>query len=162
MILTGLLLLAMSQPAMASDETRKIHGKHMHGPLHGEKHNPCAMDGRIQGEMPDMKGTFMETRQVDGYDVTFQVMQAPVGANKGGSYRMMVKVEKDGQIVKDLVANSKVSHPNGISETKMMMKMGDWYMVAYDLGHQGEHELMVLFKTSDGVKHFAAVKVPGK
>ena len=43
---------------------------------------------------------------------------------------------------------------------QMMMKMGDWYMAGYDLGHNGQHQLMALFKTADGVKHFGGVYYP--
>ena len=43
----------------------------------------------------------------------------------------------------------------------MMMKMGDWYMAGYNLGHAGNHQVMVLFKTSDGKKHFGGVLYNG-
>ena len=35
--------------------------------------------------------------------------------------------------------------------------MGDWYMTGYDLGEKGKHQLIVLFKTSDGKKHKGGV-----
>ncbi|RMF47020.1 MAG: hypothetical protein D6751_03670 [Deltaproteobacteria bacterium] len=174
-----------------------MHGHHMHGQMHGDGNNPCAMqdhagmdsqehmhgDGKnpcamhdhegmqahehMQGhhhghEMGAMKGAFMETKEVDGYTVTFHVMKAPKGMDKGGTHHLMVKVEKAGKIVPDLIANSKAKHPNGKSESKMLMKMGDWYMAAYDLGHAGRHELMVLFKTPDGAKHFTGVYYPAE
>ncbi|MDX8408347.1 MAG: hypothetical protein R8L58_08180 [Mariprofundaceae bacterium] len=171
LLISGLLLAGISQTALASDDARKMHGHHMHGEMHGDMQNPCAMDGHehMHGDMAghhqdarmgDKKGVFMATKEVDGYAVTFHVMQAPEGMKKGGSHHLMVKVEKDGKIVSDLVANSKAAHPNGKSESKMLMQMGDWYMAAYDLDHPGQHELMVLFKTSDGAKHFAGVHYP--
>jgi len=54
-----------------------------------------------------------------------------------------------------------VVHPNGKAESKMMMKMGDWYMAGYDLGHAGRHQVMVLFKTADGKKHFGGTFYDG-
>ena len=78
----------------------------------------------------------------------------------GGSHNLMIKVEKDGETLRNLTINSKVTHPNGKSESKMMMKMGDWYMTTYDLDHGGKHQLMVLFKTSDGKNHFIGAYYP--
>jgi len=60
-------------------------------------------------------------------------------------------------VLTDLLVNSKVSHPIKESESKMMVRMGDWYMAGYDLGHPGVHQIMVLFKTSDGKKHFGGI-----
>jgi hypothetical protein len=107
-----------------------------------------------QGNMK--KGFFMEKKTVDGYQVSFHIIKAE-GAAYGGIYHFMIKVEQHGKVISNLLANSKVKHPNNQSESKMMMKMGDWYMAAYDLAHPGTHELMVLFKTNDGLKHFAGV-----
>jgi hypothetical protein len=75
----------------------------------------------------------------------------------GGSHNLMVKVEQDGKALTDVLINSKVFHPNNSSESKMLMKMGDWYMAGYDLGHAGKHGVMILFKTADGKKHKASV-----
>lgn len=50
---------------------------------------------------------------------------------------------------------------NGQSEVKQAMKMGGWYMAGYDLGHAGEHQVMVLFKTADGAKHKGGIYYPG-
>jgi len=72
----------------------------------------------------------------------------------------MIKIERDGKALTGLAVNSKVKHPNGTSESKMLTKMGDWYMAGYDLGHEGAHQLMILFKTPDGEKHFGGVFFP--
>ena len=37
------------------------------------------------------------------------------------------------------------------------MKMGDWLMAGYGLGHKGKHQMMVLFKTKDGKKYKGGV-----
>jgi len=112
-------------------------------------------ESRPQGEGQDtpshhstglMNGTAESRPQGEGQD-------AP-------SHNVMIKIEKDGKAITDLVANSKATHPNGQSESKMMMQMGDWYMAAYDLGHPGQHQVMVLFKTADGVKHFGGIDYP--
>jgi len=78
----------------------------------------------------------------------------------GGTHNLMVKVEKDSKVLTNILVNSKVTHPNKESESKMMMKMGDWYMAGYDLEHKGPHQVMVLFKTQDGKKHFGGVTYP--
>lgn len=43
--------------------------------------------------------------------------------------------------------NTKVSYPNGTSETKKTMKMGEWMMAGYDLAHTEKYQMMILFKT---------------
>jgi len=40
----------------------------------------------------------------------------------------------------------------------MHTRMGDWYMASYDLDHPGKHQVMVLFKTEGGEKHFVGVE----
>ena len=160
----GALAFALAlQPAMASDETRHRHGQHMHGALHGDQTSPSMMKehGKMAGAMGAMQGSWIRQVEIDGLDVTFHVMKAmPAkgdGEKKGHGQSVMLQVKREGRVLTDLMVNSKVVHPNGKSESKMMMKMGDWYMASYDLDHPGKHQLMVLFKTSDGEKHFAGV-----
>ncbi len=105
--------------------------------------------------------TFLEQKQIDGYNVTIQVMKARPGNEMGGTHDFMIKVEQAGKTLSDVAVNTKVVHPNGNAETKATMKMGDWYMAGYDLGHSGKHQLMVQFKTSDGVKHQGGVYFSG-
>jgi len=131
--------------------------QHMDGHM---GHNPCDM-GSMKG-MKNMKGMFIKKKVIDGYEVSFHVMKAPEGMAHGGSHHLMVKVEKSGDIIALQAVNSKITHPNSKSESKMMMKMGDWYMASYDLGHAGDHKIMILFKTKDGKKHFGGVTYPEK
>jgi len=157
--LVVLLAMVTTQSAWANDETRHTHGKHMHGPLHGDKNNPCSMGG-MSDDMAPMKGAWMKKIVIDGFDVSFHIMKTMAGMAGGvqaPSHSVMIKVEQGGKVLTDLMVNSKVTHPNGKSESKMMMKMGDWYMVSYNLGHAGNHQLMVLFKTHDGAKHFGGI-----
>ncbi len=108
-------------------------------------------------------GDMLEERQtIDGYTVTFHVMEAQPGKEMGGSHDFMLKIEKDGKVVSGVMANSKVIHPNNQEQTKMMMVMGEWLMAGYDLGHEGKHQLMVLFKTPDGAKHKGGVFYGGQ
>ncbi|NOY71474.1 MAG: hypothetical protein GXP14_03725 [Gammaproteobacteria bacterium] len=104
---------------------------------------------------------FLKKKEIDGYQVSFHVMKAKPGKEMGGTHDFMIKVEKNGKVLTNLVMNTKVKHPNGSSETKktmqMGMQMGDWLMAGYDLGHKGKHQLMVLFKTTDGKKHKGGV-----
>lgn len=111
-------------------------------------------------EMGDMKGAFLKKKTVDGYQLSFHVMKAAGNAEHSGAYQFMLKVEQGGHAIRNLMVNSKVRHPNNQSESKMMMKMGDWYSAGYDLTHPGDHELIVLFKAKDGSKHFASVYYP--
>lgn len=103
---------------------------------------------------------FLVKKAVDDYAVTFHVMEAQEGMAHGGSHNLMVKVEQQGRVLDDIKINSKVIHPDGQSESKMLMRMGDWYVAGYDLGHPGQHQLMVLFKTADNAKHATGVYYP--
>ncbi len=105
--------------------------------------------------------TFLEQKQIDGYNVTIQVMKAQPGREMGGTHDFMIKVEQDSKTLLDVAINTKVVHPDGKAEIKAAMKMGDWYMSGYDLGHAGKHQLMVQFKTADGVKHQGGVYFSG-
>ncbi len=126
-------------------------GKHDHS--HDDQGNSSGSHelGHDSGKM------FLEKKEIDGYQVSFHVMKAKPGKEMGGSHDFMIKVEKDGKALTNIVMNTKVIHPNGQSETKKTMKMGDWLMAGYDLGHSGKHQLMILFKTADGAKHKAGV-----
>ncbi|MDX8414121.1 MAG: hypothetical protein R8J85_08555 [Mariprofundales bacterium] len=131
----------------ASGNHHHADGKGMEHSAHSDGDNPCAM----------MKNGFKKEVNIDGFAVTFHIMKAMKEMNHGGSHSVMIKVEKDNEVLTNIAVNSKVTHPNDKSESKMMMKMGDWYMVSYDLDHPGKHQVMVLFKTSDGVKHFGGI-----
>lgn len=100
---------------------------------------------------------FLQKREIDGYSVSFHVMPAAEGMMHGGSHNLMVKVEQGSKVVSELQANSKVVYADGKEESKPLMKMGDWYMAGYDLSETGKTQLMVLFKTADGKKHFGGV-----
>lgn len=100
---------------------------------------------------------FLEKRDIDGYTVSFHVMPAAEGMGHGGSHNLMVKVEQGDKTISELQANSKVVYPDGKEASKPLMKMGDWYMAGYDLSEMGKTQVMVLFKTPDGKKHFGGV-----
>jgi len=136
-------------------------GSHSHGHDNDNGHNDSAMSGKsgMSGQMGDM---FLVKKEIDGYDVSFHVMKAKPGKEMGGSHDFMIKVEKDGKALNNIAMNTKVKHPNGQSESKKAMKMGDWLMAGYDLGHEGKHQMMILFKTADGKKHKGGVYYPGK
>jgi len=180
--ITSLLAMAAAQPALAGEDGHA----HSHGDQHKEMmqehghdmsqmkdhdmsqmkgHGHHDMDkmadhGQMQGDMKAMNEMFLVKKDIDGYTVSFHAMKVKAGMEHGGSHNVMIKVEKDGKALTNLTANSKVMHPNGKSESKMLMKMGDWYMAGYDLDHSGQHKLMVLFKTADGAKHFGGVLYP--
>jgi len=162
LVLAG-LLISTSVAFAHGDEGHHMDGHMGHNPcsmqhMDGMNMNPCSMDS-----MNDMKkGMFVKKKVIDGYDVSFHIMKAPKGMEHGGSHHLMIKVEQAGKVVGLKAVNSKVSHPNEKSESKMMMKMGGWYMASYDLEHAGEHKIMVLFKTKDGTKHFGGVKYKGE
>ncbi len=115
-------------------------------------------DGHHDSEKGKM---FLVKKIIDGYDVSFHVLKAKPGKKMGGSHDFMIKVEKSGKAVENIVMNTKVVHPNGKEETKKAMKMGDWQMAGYDLDHAGKHQMMILFKTSDGKKHKGGVYYTG-
>ncbi len=141
-------LLGVAAPVMAG-EGHGHDGHDMKGHDKGD-HGAMAMSGEM----------FLKKKNVDGYQVSFHVMEAQKGMEHGGSHNFMVKIEHDGHVVTDAKVNSKVIHPNDSSQSNMMMRMGDWYMAGYDLGHAGKHQLLILFKTADGKKHRAGVYYP--
>ncbi|MCF6218892.1 MAG: hypothetical protein L3J62_07020 [Gammaproteobacteria bacterium] len=157
-----LTALLVAGPLQAAGEHDGGHG-HDHGSMdHGDHsgqddHADHGDHGSAMGG-----GMFLVEREIDGYDVTFHVMKAKPGKEMGGSHDFMIKVEKDGKALSGLTMNTKVVHPSGESETKKAMKMGDWMMAGYDLGHGGKHQLMILFKTADGEKHKGGVYYPQK
>jgi len=120
--------------------------------------NPCGQGAK--GDMEAMSGQskmFLKKTQIDGYTVSFHVMPAAAGMQHGGSHNLMIKVEQGGRALNDITANSKVAAPDGKESSKMLMKMGDWYMAGYDLAAAGKYQLMVLFKTADGKRHFGGI-----
>jgi len=143
--MAGILAIGLAQPVTT----------HAHG---GEHHHGKSME---QNMMP-APGTFLVKKDIDGYQATFHIMSAPKDMSQGGSHQVMFKAEENGKPLTTLIVNSKVIHPGGQSESKMMMRMGDWYMAAYDLGHAGIHQIMVLFKTPDGKKHFVGIEYQKK
>jgi len=151
--ITSILAMAGIQPAMA--------GEDKHGHMHGDHHQSSMQSHEnIKIDSEQKKDMFLVKKDIDGYTVSFHAMEVAADMQHGGSHNVMIKIEKDGQLLTGLTANSKVTHPNGKAESKMLMKMGDWYMAGYDLNHEGQHQIMVLFKTADGTKHFGGVYYP--
>jgi hypothetical protein len=127
-----------------------------HDSGHGDDHHDSAAghnDQHEKGMGHKKEGMFLKEVTIDGYKVSFHIMKAKSGEEMGGSHNFMIKVEKDSKALTDVTINTKVVHPNGKGESKRVMKMGDWYMAGYDLGHEGKHQVMILFKTADGKKH---------
>ncbi|MDQ6958986.1 MAG: hypothetical protein Q9M24_07755 [Mariprofundaceae bacterium] len=162
-IIMGLLVTGVvgTSPAFASGNHKGMDAHH--GAMNGGMHHEMGkghMNGEMTGQMKDhMNGMFFVRKDIDGYQVSFHIMKAPEGMQKhGGAHHFMFKAEKNGKALTNILVNSKVTHPNGQSESKMMMRMGDWYMAGYDIGHPGTHQIMVLFKTSDGKKHFGGIE----
>ncbi len=125
-------------------------------------HDSGAMDHSTMGQQASQNQMFLEKRNIDGYTVTFHIMPATEGMDHGGSHNLMVKVEQQGKALTSLQANTKVVYPGGKDESKALMKMGSWFMVGYDLESKGDHQVMVLFKTPDGKKHFGGVHYSGR
>ena len=140
--LVGAAALAVAGLAYAAGGDDHSHDSSMGGMDHGS------------GEM------FLVKKQIDGYEVSFHVMEAQPGMEHGGSHNFMVKVEQGGTALGDVKINSKVVTPDGDSKSKPLMKMGDWYMNGYDMNQSGQYQLMILFKTADGEKHQGGVFYP--
>ncbi len=129
------------------------------GEMAGMAHHHDGMQ-QEHSKKASMSGMFLHKKEVDGYTVSFHVMQAPDGMQHGGSHHFMIKVEKDQNMVSLKAVNSKVVFPDQHAASKMMMKMGDWYMAGYDLPKTGNYSLMILFKTEDGKKHKIGIRYP--
>ena len=149
LVIAGTLLLL--SVAHAAEE--RGHGNHDadHSSDHSGDH------GDMSHESNNM---FLVKKAIDGYTVSFHVMEAQVGMRHGGSHNFMIKVEQNDKALDNVIINSKVIYPNNKADSKSLMKMGEWYMAGYDLGQKGEHQLMILFKTVDGQKHQGGVYYP--
>lgn len=134
--------------------------QHSHGHEYGSK-TPAQQGGHGMSH-GEKEGMFLEKRHIDGYDVSFHVMAAGEGMRHGGSHNLMIRIEQGGKVVSDVAINSKVIFPDGTEQGRMLMKMGDWYMAGYDLKPDGQHQLLILFKTADGQKHKGGVYYPYK
>lgn len=132
-------------------------GHDMHNMHGGHDMNHAKMD--TPKSMGEGSQAFMATQEVDGYAVTFHVMQPAANMQHGGDHNLMIQIQKDGKAVEDALVNSKVFYPDDSSVSKMLMLMDGWYMNGYDL-QEGRHGLMILFKTADGEKHKASVYYP--
>lgn len=132
------------------------------GPLYASSGHLSAMGMKHSDHSSVTDEAFLVKQEINGYDVSFYIAKAKPGKAMGGSHDFMVKVEKEGKALTNIAMNTKVIHPNGASETKKTMKMGEWLMAGYDLGHEGRHQVMILFKTADGKKHKGGVYYPGK
>ncbi len=112
----------------------------------------------------DHKNDFFVARKglSDGYEFIFHVMPAPEGEGFSRvNYHLMVSIEKNGIPLDNLTVYSAVKHPNGSFEAKtQMMKMGYWYMTAYNLSHeQGRHWMTISFE-ADGRTYSSGVYYP--
>jgi len=144
--------------AVSAQASGNHEGGHNDG--HSDSHHESGMghsDGHDAGMGHKEGGMFLREKMVDGYKVSFHIMKAKKGEEMGGSHNFMIKIEKDGKALNNVTINTKVVHPNGKAESKRVMKMGDWYMAGYDMGHEGKHQVMMLFKTADGKKHKAGI-----
>ncbi len=157
--ITFIPVLATLLVSMGTIQASEGHGHDdNHSSMNGMKHDDHGSAGHDDKGMSHKKGgMFLVEKEVDGYNVSFHIMKAKAGKEMGGSHDFMIKVEKDGKALGNITMNTKVVHPNGKEETKKVMKMGDWYMAGYDLGHKGKHQMMILFKTKDGQKHKAGI-----
>jgi len=144
--MAGILAIGIAQPAMT----------HAHGDEHPQ------ITGAEEHHMTSTSGMFLVKKDIDGYIVSFRIMKAKEGTRHGGTYNLLVKVEKNGKALTNILVDSKVLHPNKESENKMLMRMGKWYMANYDLSHPGPHQIMVLFKTENGIKHFGGIDYPSQ
>jgi len=73
------------------------------------------------------------------------------------SHSLMVKVERNGQVVTNIIINSRVIHPDKSSESKIMARTGDWYEAGYYLERDGRYKIIILFKTESGAKHSGVI-----
>lgn len=146
MLVGGLSALLISTAVKA--ETADHAG---HSMQNAETNHDSMSHGASENKM------FLEKKEIDGYSVSFHVMAADEGMNHGGTHNLMIKIEQQGKVLKGVKVNSKVIYPDGSEESKALMSMGDWQMVGYDMQESGKHQLMVLFKTADGKKHFGGL-----
>ncbi len=155
--ISGVCLLALFSAA-------PIVGAQMNHEAAGMDHSSMSQDSGSVAAIggAEVDRSFMDKIYVDGYEVTFHVMKAAGDMQHGGTQNLMVMVQKNKRALTNLLANSKVIAPDGRGVSKPMMLMGQWYMAGYDMTANGSYQLMVLFKTEDGQKHFGGVRYDAK
>ncbi|MDX8388492.1 MAG: hypothetical protein R8M46_08205, partial [Ghiorsea sp.] len=121
-IIVGLTMAGLTGVSYAEEMV------HHHGPKensaerrggHHHAQHPDSHGG--MKKMANKPGMFMVNKEVDGFDVSFHVMPATGSMSHGGTHNVMVKVEKDGVLLDDVVINSKVFLPNKETDSKMLM-----------------------------------------
>jgi len=152
-VLISLFIFSSAYGADHNDQHSGSHSGEMTTENSGQ-HDDSHAETMTAEQQKDM---FLEKKEIDSYTVSFHVMRVNPGMEHGGTHNLMVKIEQGSTVLGDALINSKVIRPDGTSDTKRLMKMGDWYMSGYDLGGQGKYQLIILFKTSDGKKHKGGV-----
>lgn len=155
-LIAGGLSAVMVSAGVSAGNTGSSHG-HDTESMPAQSMSQEAMSHDSMESNTGQSQMFLEKKDIDGYTVSFHVMAAEEGMNHGGSHNLMIKVDQQGAAVKGVQMNSKVIYPDGTEESKPLMIMGDWQMAGYDLKNSGKHQLMVLFKTADGKKHFGGL-----
>lgn len=87
-----------------------------------------AKDQSVHENHEAHKKKFLVEKIIDDYTVIFHIMKAKPGKEMGGSHDGMIKVAKDGEVLANIVMNTKVKYPDGSTQRKRTMKMGDWLM----------------------------------
>lgn len=104
--------------------------------------------------------TFQVTRQTAGYQVTFHVIPLEDGMRRDTGHSLMVKLERNGQIIRDAKVNSRVVFPDKSEGQQLMQRVGDWYTASYTMQGEVRHQLMILFQTADGKIHRSGTYYP--
>ena len=149
------LVIMMSNSSAADNSHDQMHS---HEQKMTTKNHQSIQD--MDHSSQTMDQMFLEKRDIDGYSVSFHVMPATQSMQHGGSHNFMIKIEENGKVIDSAKINSKIIFPDGKEDSKILMKMGDWYMTGYDLNKEGRYQLMILFKTIDGKKHKGGVYYP--
>ena len=92
--------------------------------------------------------------------MSFHVVPVADGLRQGSTHSVMVKLERNGQLITDVKINSRVIFPDKTQQQKLLSRTGDWYTANYDMQGPTRHQIMVLFQTADGKIHRSGTYFP--
>lgn len=142
-----------------------------HSKSHKDSHSHDSMSGKMEhmehkDEMKMPEGMSMKTMNIDGYKVTFHIMDMfsyhNYMKNMGHKGQMMDKdathhimmdiTDKNGKKVENATVKVKVINSEKESQSKPMTSMMKNYGANFKMEHKGKYQIMTLFKI-DGKKH---------
>ena len=138
---------------------------------HSKEHHDSMSSGKMlhmehEDEMKGPKGMMMRTMNIDGYKVSFHIMDIHRYMEKMGHeghegqmmgkdathHIMMEIIDKNGKKIENAVVKVKVIDPEKKSQSQALTSMMGNYGANFNMPAKGKYQIMTLFKIG-GKKH---------